>query len=172
MNQHEMPNHPTPLSMVQLQSALAGRWTACIQELSDGMVGGFYSPIRRADLVLEALATGAARWAAEPHGILTDIDTDDLLPPSQGPSEPALDPTANMVVQDMAGMFQRACQSIGEGANADGAVQAVFVPLQLSALRFGAALAFDVLGMRDAVLTTLDCCLREQLPTGITWLGD
>jgi hypothetical protein len=57
---------PMPIRLQAHTRAMAKGWRFWIEHMAEAMIGGAYSPGCRTDLMIDALAAGAGRWAADP----------------------------------------------------------------------------------------------------------
>lgn len=148
---------------------LAEGWKAWIEHFEQTYFGEGYSRIRRADFLMQALSAAAGRWA---------LDTN-ASPARRSPTKQILlmraidatgrDGVASSVLDALTCSMQQAFRSIADDIAGEPGVRAALVPLQLSAMRSGAVLAFKTLLDPEVVATTLDLYLLEQLPPGAGW---
>ncbi len=170
MSDTEFAGLPMPIRLQAHTRALADGWRVWIEHMTEAMIGGAYSPRLRTDLMIDALAAGAGRWAADPGARPRRAQSSRQWRKLMGPR--VGDPRDHVVldmVEMLAGCVRGACGHIGEGLNLDQEVKAVLVPLQISALRVGVAKAFAPQLPAAVLLEALDMELRERVPGAVMW---
>lgn len=170
MANSEFEGVPFQLRVRGYTQLMAGGWAAWIELMVDAVIGENYPQNRHYDVMLTALAIGAARWARDPSAKPPRNPTfTQTLKRWQALQDEGRDSIDDDVVRMLSRSVQSACKEIGAHLAFEDDIRVMMIPLQLSALRAGAAQAMSHEYPADTTLATLDTLLREHLPADVTW---
>jgi hypothetical protein len=162
-------NGTLPLRLQLYTSLLAQGWDVYIKTLLPESFGQAYTPQRQAEAMLTALAVGAGRWiknpkAKVPRGLSIRKKVERMAKQDRSIDHVELD-----MIESLARLVHRCCQGTWCDLELEDDARAMFVPLQLSSMRAGAAQAFADLFPASTTLAALDSLLRENAPADMSW---